>query len=84
MASGQGLHEVGGRVVAKVAAHVPDPQPAVGGQRGGESKEKQGRCNEGFNAEPIVFAFCILHFAFCILLFAFCFLLFAFCFFLLL
>ena len=41
MASGQGLHEVGGRVVAKVAAHVPDPQPAVGGQRGGESKEKK-------------------------------------------
>ena len=27
---------------------------------------KQGRCNEGFNAEPITFAFCIciLHFEF--------------------
>ena len=33
------------------------------------SKEKQGRSNEGFNAEPITFAFCILHF---ILHFAFC------------
>ena len=31
-------------------------------------KLKQGRCNEGFNAEPITFAFCIciciLHFEF--------------------
>ena len=24
-----------------------------------ETKIKQGRCNEGFNAEPIAFAFCI-------------------------
>ena len=29
---------------------------------------KQGRCNEGFNAEPITFAICILHFAFRILI----------------
>ena len=25
---------------------------------------KQGSCNKGFNAEPIAFAFCILHFEF--------------------
>ena len=29
----------------------------------GKKNTKQGRCNEGFNAEPIAFAFCILHFA---------------------
>ena len=28
--------------------------------------QKKGSCNKGFNAEPIAFAFCILHFAFCI------------------
>ena len=29
-----------------------------------KKKEKQGRCNEGFNAEPIAFGICILYFAF--------------------
>ena len=36
------------------------------------NKVKQGRFNEGFNAEPIAFCICILYFAFCILYFAFC------------